>query len=157
MRFLGRILISLVLLSCVLSLRETEAQSDLDRQAYDLYQRVFSPFCPGRSLNDCPSSKAAELKAQMRAQLEEGVPPEVILEDVFRTFGEKYRAIPAYDGFGKLVWWVPIGFFVVGVVLVLGFARGRKRIDAAESNAPVAVEDPAIQSRIEQELASLDR
>lgn len=133
----------------------------LDKQSYELYQQVFSPFCPGRSLNDCPSSKAHELKLEMRAQLENGVPPRTILENVIAKFGEKYRAVPAYQGFGKLVWWVPVGFVLLGLVVACGRVARRGKRGSGEkspaSSVPVASQlSPEMQARIERELSSLD-
>lgn len=142
-------------------IRADERKDALDKQAYDLYQQVFSPFCPGRSLNDCPSSKAHELKLEMRAQLESGVPPQTILEDVFAKFGEKYRAIPAYEGFGKLVWWVPLGFVLLGLVLAYGVVarRARRRSDE-ESRTRSNTREPQLsadmQAEIERELSALE-
>jgi len=138
-----------------------ERKDVLDKQAYDLYQQVFSPFCPGRSLNDCPSSKAHELKLEMRAQLESGVPPQTILEGVFAKFGEKYRAIPAYEGFGKLVWWVPLGFLVLGLALACGLVGRRARRDNSEKTTAASTNvtpqiAPEIQAQIDRELSSLD-
>ena len=138
----------------------------LDRQAAGLYQQVFSPFCPGRSLNDCPSSKAQELKIEMRQKLEEGVSPDAVLEQVFERFGEQYRAVPRYDGFGRLVWWAPIGFVALGGLLALIIARGRKaglssklasnqqvKDDKSPSSKALSAE---VKSEIERELAALD-
>lgn len=139
------------------------AREDLDRKAYDLYQQVFSPFCPGRSLNDCPSSKAHDLKAEMRRKLEQGVPPEVILEDVFAQFGDQYRAVPAYQGFGRLVWWAPVLFVLSGAIIALVAARGRKSVQQPGSQKGDTIgknqsgsEQDELRKRIEQELAALD-
>lgn len=134
-----------------------DGSSELDRRSYELYQQVFSPFCPGRSLNDCPSSKAQELKLEMRAKLENGVPPEAILDEVFSRFGEKFRAVPRYAGFGKLVWWVPVGFLLVGALAVCIVAkagsRGVGRVDTQDSIDTLSDE---VKARIQRELASLD-
>jgi cytochrome c-type biogenesis protein CcmH/NrfF len=133
-----------------------DSREQLDKKAYDLYQKVFSPFCPGRSLNDCPSSKAQELKAEMRAKLESGVPPDTILEDVFQTFGEKYRTVPHYSGVGKLVWWVPLGFLAVGFALVMFAASKRKRAATSGETTKPDPLSPETKEAIERELASLD-
>jgi len=128
----------------------------LDRQATALYQQVFSPFCPGRSLNDCPSSKAAELKDQMRAELEAGKAPEVILNEVFQKFGDQYRAVPQFSGVGMLVWLVPISFVVIGLLIAVAASSRRKRRTSAESllNAPtLSAED---ERRIQDELSRLE-
>jgi len=151
---------------CVIACASGRATADertelLDKQSYELYQQVFSPFCPGRSLNDCPSSKAHELKLEMRAQLESGVPPQTILENVIAKFGEKYRAVPAYQGFGKLVWWVPFGFVLLGLVIAYGRVARRGKRGSGEkspaSSVPVASQlSPEMQARIERELSWLD-
>lgn len=156
----------LIVLVCVvaslsLSVEADERSELLDKQSYELYQQVFSPFCPGRSLNDCPSSKAHELKLEMRAQLENGVPPQTILEGVFAKFGEKYRAVPAYQGFGKLVWWVPFGFVALGLAIACGLVLRRRKQDpsARPSSSPMNGSSPIsadIEAQIERELSSLD-
>jgi len=158
-----RALLSLICFLFVGSLqgRADERKEALDRQSYELYQQVFSPFCPGRSLNDCPSSKAHELKLEMRAQLENGVPPQTILEGVFAKFGEKYRAVPAYQGFGKLVWWVPLGFVLIGLVAAgaLVVRRGRREVGArtlASSTSAKPHISADIQAQLERELSELE-
>ena len=77
------LIISLLLVSGVVC--ADERSEALDREATNLYQQVFSPFCPGRSLNDCPSSKAAEVKDEMRAQLEAGKSSEAVLQEVLKN------------------------------------------------------------------------
>jgi cytochrome c-type biogenesis protein CcmH len=133
-----------------------ERSEALDRQATVLYQQVFSPFCPGRSLNDCPSSKAAELKDQMRAELEAGKAPDVILNEVFQKYGDQYRAVPQFSGVGVLVWLVPIAFVVIGLVFAIVASSRRKRRASAEagSNGPaLSAED---ERRIQDELSRLE-
>ncbi len=139
------------------------SREDIDRKAYNLYQQVFSPFCPGRSLNDCPSSKAHDLKAEMRRKLEQGVPPEVILEEVFAQFGDQYRTVPAYQGFGRLVWWSPALFVLLGAIVALVIARGRKSVQPTGPQKggemvhnPSGSEQDELRKQIERELAALD-
>ncbi|MFN4897046.1 MAG: cytochrome c-type biogenesis protein CcmH [Pseudomonadota bacterium] len=146
------------------------SQEDLDRRAYEVYQQVFSPFCPGRSLNDCPSSKAHNLKLSIREKLELGVPAEVVLEQVLQQYGEQYRAVPRYAGFGKLVWLVPFAFLALGAVIALIIARGKTLRPSSgaqvaggqEQNQPGDGGQPAkhvsedLRRQIESELAQLD-
>jgi cytochrome c-type biogenesis protein CcmH/NrfF len=153
--------LAVVLLGSAVSLRADQRSEAIDKQATELYQQVFSPFCAGRSLNDCPSSKAHELKEQMRAKLEAGVAPEVILEDVFAQFGEKYRTVPAYKGFGKLVWWVPLGFVVFGLfvaIVVVLSRRASPPVSARPSATPLpsGVISDELKAQIDKELSSFD-
>jgi cytochrome c-type biogenesis protein CcmH len=136
--------------------RAQDATSALDAQAYQMYQQVLSPFCPGRSLNDCPSSKAHELKLEMRQKLEQGAAPETIIEDVFAKFGEQYRAVPSYAGFGKLVWWVPGGFLLAGVAIIAVLARGKRRNAPEKATQSDATLSDEMRRAIERELESLD-
>ena len=145
---------------------------DLDRRAYEVYQQVFSPFCPGRSLNDCPSSKAHDLKQEIRQQIEQGVNPEVVLERIFQRFGDQYRAVPQYAGFGKLVWWAPLSFLTIGAIIALFIARGRRghagsalgerpqgdrALFGRDSNdQPAAPVSEDLRRQIEAELAQFD-
>jgi len=138
------------------SAQAQDATSALDARAYDMYQQVLSPFCPGRSLNDCPSSKAHELKQEMRQKLEQGVAPEAIIEEVFAKFGEQYRAVPSYAGFGKLVWWVPGGFLLAGVAIIAVLARGKRRVSAAKPTQSQNTLSDDMRRTIERELESLD-
>lgn len=133
-----------------------EQTEKLDKQAYELYQQVFSPFCPGRSLNDCPSSKAHELKVQMRQKLEEGVPSQTVLEEVFAKFGDQYRAVPSYNGVGKLVWWVPLGFVFLGLGVALAVGFGRKKNETASQSSLQPILNDEVKAQIEHELSSFD-
>jgi cytochrome c-type biogenesis protein CcmH len=133
-----------------------ERSEKLDREATELYQQVFSPFCPGRSLNDCPSSKAAELKDEMRAQLESGKSPEVVLQGVIDKYGEQYRAVPRFAGVGILVWVVPLGFVLIGLFAAVIVSLGRKKtpsVGDSKLKESISRDD---ERRIAEELAKLD-
>jgi cytochrome c-type biogenesis protein CcmH len=133
-----------------------ERSEALDREATNIYQQVFSPFCPGRSLNDCPSSKAAELKDEMRAELEAGKSPEVILQEVFQKYGDQYRAVPPFAGVGMLVWLVPIGFVVIGLGIAVAVSNSRKRSAAAPLKSTPSHLSEEDERRIQEELSRLD-
>lgn len=133
-----------------------ERSEALDREATNLYQQVFSPFCPGRSLNDCPSSKAGELKDEMRAQLEAGKSGEEILQGVFQKYGDQYRAVPKFAGVGILVWLVPASFVVVGLVVAVSLSIRKKRGAPSAANAPTSPLSAEDERRIQEELSRLE-
>ncbi len=148
--------LGMLLVCSSVELQAQDANSALDARAYDMYQQVLSPFCPGRSLNDCPSSKAHELKLEMRQRLEQGAEPEEIIEEVFARFGEQYRAVPNYAGFGKLVWWVPLGFVIIGLGLIVLLARGKRRAPTVPGSKDNVAMSDEVRRTIERELESLD-
>ena len=153
---LSKFVLTLCVVCAVGSVQADERSEALDQEATNLYQQVFSPFCPGRSLNDCPSSKAAELKDQMRAELEAGKAPEVILNEVFQKFGDQYRAVPRFTGVGIFVWLVPIGFIVLGLLLAVGISIRRKRGGVSESTANTPTLSAEDERRIRDELSRLE-
>ena len=144
----------------------TPSEAELDKRSYQLYQQVLSPFCAGRSLNDCPSSKAHDLKLRMRQRLAEGVSEEVVLADFLKEFGEKYRAVPEYSGFGLFAWWVPIAFLALGAIVALRLAvskRAKETMpgvelgDSPEVNGPKkSTVSDALREEIEAELRRID-
>ncbi len=154
------ILIVLAFVGAVVSIQSLfadERSEALDREATNVYQQVFSPFCPGRSLNDCPSSKAAELKTEIRQKLEAGATSEQVLNEVFSRFGDQYRAVPRFQGVGALVWIAPIAFLALGLLVALFLSTSRKRRGSEErSTEPTTALTEEDRRRIEAELAKLD-
>ena len=128
--------------------RTSGDNAELDKRALLLYQQVMSPFCPGRALSDCPSSKAHDLKYEMRQKLESGTAPEVILAEVFAKYGDQYRAVPGFSGFALLAWLAPIAFLVGGLLLALRLASAR-RASAPSSNSET---DPQISESVQREI-----
>jgi cytochrome c-type biogenesis protein CcmH/NrfF len=134
-----------------------ERAESLDREATNVYQQVFSPFCPGRSLNDCPSGKATDLKNEIRQKLENGESSEQVLNEIFARFGDQYRAVPRFQGVGVLVWLAPIGFLLVGLLIALFLSTSRKKRSSEErSSAGLVSLTEEDRRRIEEELAKLD-
>jgi cytochrome c-type biogenesis protein CcmH/NrfF len=121
------------------------------RRATDMYQQVLSPFCPGRSLNDCPSSKAQELKTDMLVKLQSGVAEQEVLEGVFAKFGDQYRAIPKGEGFGRLVWLVPGLFVFIG--LAFAYYVSTRRAVSPSPVSGIAATARAISTEEEAELS----
>jgi cytochrome c-type biogenesis protein CcmH/NrfF len=133
-----------------------EKEAELQKKAHELYQQVLSPFCPGRSLNDCPSSKAQELKDELRSRLESGESQETILQDVFARFGDQYRAVPIFAGVGVFVWLVPIGFVVFGLTLAVLVSLGKKKTETSSLTTPVEGINESVAKRLADELKQLD-
>jgi cytochrome c-type biogenesis protein CcmH len=128
----------------------------LEKETTALYQGMLSPFCAGRSLNDCPSSKAQELKDEMRARLEAGESKDVILEDVIARYGEQYRAVPLFAGFGVFVWIVPIGFVLVGLTVAVLVSSGRRKGEQVRAGVDHSSVSDDMTKKLQDELAKLD-
>ena len=92
--------------------------------ANQIYQEFLSPFCPGRALADCPSTKANELKQSIFNDLKSGQTKDDILSNLEREFGSEYNAKPKLSGFAGLAWLVPLIFIILLVIIGTVWAKG---------------------------------
>jgi hypothetical protein len=95
----------------------------------------MSPFCPGRTLSDCPSSYAAEWRQDIRVWIAEGLSTEEIRKRLEQRLPEGAELSGAPDtGLG---WALPVGLSL-GAVLLVGIIlrRLRNREDDAKPPRP---------------------
>lgn len=120
-------------------------------------RRTMSPFCPGRTLSDCPSEYAAEWRRDIRQLIAEGRSAAEIQDELERRAGANLSGSPARDS----SYWVPATFAVLGLAVLGGiFMRLRRsseqtneRAQAPKAGSP---ESPVDDARLEAELAAED-
>lgn len=137
------------------SLHAQQLNSDQERAAQELFGNVMSPYCVARSLRDCPSTAAHELKDKIRARIAAGENPESIVASLEQTYGDKIRAVPAARGFGLVAWLAPLGFLILGGVVIFTWIR-MKGASTAEAPTDAGESlDPETEARIRDELSKL--
>jgi cytochrome c-type biogenesis protein CcmH len=119
----------------------------------ELESELMSPFCPGRSLIECPSPQATELRLWIQAQEKAGVSRGDVEARLFEQFGDTLRHSPRAEGWGLWAYLVPGLAMLAGGVLVLGFLRRPARA-LASAPAPAASVDPELVREIERELGA---
>lgn len=88
------------------------------RRAHRLTTAVMSPYCPGRTLADCPSPDAAALRKEVRSLLDAGRSEEEVRSLLERQFGDSVIGVPR----SLLAWLLPLlalGLGLVGLALAL--------------------------------------
>ncbi len=85
------------------------------RRAYGLSSELMSPFCPGRTLQDCPSPNAGAVREQIRAWVDAGMGDEEILSRVEASFGDQVVPVPRT----AWAWAAPLGIMIVGLGLLV--------------------------------------
>jgi cytochrome c-type biogenesis protein CcmH/NrfF len=128
------LLVALVLLAAGLARADERWSERLERE-------LMSPYCPGRSLVECPSPQATELRLWIQAQERAGVPRESVEARLFQQFGDQLRHGPRAEGFGLWAYLVPAGALLAGLGLVLVFLRRQSR-PAPASPATAPPRDP---------------
>jgi cytochrome c-type biogenesis protein CcmH/NrfF len=120
--------------------------------SYGLWNELMSPFCPGRSLADCPSEQAEKLRVWIVAQEEQGRAKDDVTAELFQSFGDVLRQAPAAEGIGLAAYLVPVAIFGAGGGLVALFLA-RRRGEALATAPRVAVVDPELQRTLDDQIA----
>lgn len=126
--------------------------ADEGRQVQSIVRNTLSPFCPGKTLNSCPSPKAGEWRRDIREWVEAGVPePEIRdrLQSRVPTFDlsippvKSGWVIPAFAVALSTLW------FVVMVRKFRGRGGARRQVEGPSQNRE-------LDARLDEELAALD-
>lgn len=129
-----------------------EASSGESRQVQSIVRNTLSPFCPGKTLDSCPSPRAGEWRRDIRDWVEDGVPePEIRdrLQSRVPTFDLNIPPV-------KSGWVIPAIAVVLSTLWFVVMARrfrGRGK-QSAPAEAPPADQD--LDARLDEELAALD-
>lgn len=133
-----------------------QTQQQVARDAREIFETVLSPYCPGRTISNCPSPQADELRDRIRDDLASGKAPEDVKEELYAAFGDELRTIPRARGFALLAWVVPGLAFVIGAWAIVVWVR-RTRMNQETQRDPEAIKlDPEMDARLAAELAELD-
>lgn len=142
------------------------AKEELDveqmRRASALFDSTLSPFCPGRTLNSCPSGKATAWREDIRAWVAEGLTDREILARLqARTPDFQLEGTPPTDWSwgGPLVVmaFLTIAFVIGGQRTVRARREGAAQAQSAPATPPTdrAPDDPD-RKLLERELEQLD-
>ncbi len=118
--------------------------------SYEMWNDLMSPYCPGRTLADCPSEKAEELRGWIVDQEAEGRSAEEVHAEILAAFGDVVRQAPVPTGLGLAAYVIPILLFLAGGGLVGVFLRRQTRASARP--APVVAVDPDLQRELDEEI-----
>lgn len=124
--------------------------------ANDVSEQIMSPFCPGVTLQACPSDAAIDLRERIKTMAERGLGRAEIIAVLEREYGSSIRAAPLTSGSGLLAWLLPIVAGIAGVGIGWRFLRRWVRApagpDGSGGNIPVT---PADRRRLDLELEKL--
>ena len=149
MRGLGIALLALAALVAV-----PPAPAADDPYAMELFTGLMSPYCPGRTLIDCPSSQAGELRDWIASQEQAGRPRGEVEAELYAQYGDVILQAPRAQGFGLAAYVLPLVAFLLGGGIVWVFLRRQAAAGAggAAIARPRAALDPELERRIDEEL-----
>ena len=132
------------------------ARADEASYSMELWHGLMSPYCPGRTLMDCPSGQAAELRHWIAEQEQAGRSKQEVEDELYAQFGDVILQAPKAQGFGIAAYVFPLVALCVGGGIVWIFLR-RQVAAGATTGEPAlrkgpAVLDPEIERRIDEEM-----
>lgn len=123
--------------------------------AYDLADELMSPFCPGRTLAECPSPQAADLRMWLVTQEAAGASREEVEAILYDRFGDVIRPTPRPEGWGLTAYVIPVLAFLAGGGLVWVFLTHVRRGSRGEpgGSASAAGDEAALERLVDEEIA----
>jgi cytochrome c-type biogenesis protein CcmH/NrfF len=137
---------------------QPESQAEPPSWGYELAAYLMSPFCPGRTLADCPSPQAQTLRMWILVQAASGRSREEVEEELYERFGDVIRPAPKAEGFGLAAYAIPVLAFLGGGVFVLLYLRRHTGSDglagppSAGEPAPPSAVDADLERRVDEDL-----
>ena len=131
---------------------QSEASAQPEGWAYDLAGEMMSPFCPGRTLADCPSPQADSLRMWILIQESAGRSRKDVEEELYERYGDVILAAPRAEGIGIAAYAIPVLAFLGGGGLIVWLLRRLTARSAPVPEAKVAVaqREPALDAELER-------
>ncbi len=114
--------------------------------------------CGRKRVGECTCMTAAGMRTEIAALVAQGMTRDQIIDHFVTKYGsQEVLSQPIDKGFNRLAWLFPYAIGAIGVFFIGGMAiRWSRRQRPAASNDPVAAIDPALETRLDDELRDLD-
>lgn len=138
------------MLALCFALGAGSAGAEPEGWAYILANELMSPFCPGRTLAECPSPQAEELRLWIIVQEAAGRSQGEVEEELYARFGDIIRAAPEAKGIGISAYALPVAVFVGGGFVVAFVLRRITAKPAAAAGGPAGASAPPLDAEFER-------
>lgn len=122
------------------------------RQVQTIVRNTASPFCPGKTLDSCPSPKASEWRQDINEWVEEGVPEAEIRDRLQDRVPGFDLTIPPV----KWGWIIPLLAVALSTLWFVVMAQRVRKRGGATRATPRADDEDALDARLDEELARLE-
>ena len=128
---------------------EMLANPVLEERARNLSKQLRCLVCQNQSIDDSDADLARDLRREVRSQIAAGTSDGVIIDQLRAKYGDYVLLNPPLDQATLFLWLSPLGFILLGGLIVMMARRQR--------GAAIATElDAAERARIEKMLSSRD-
>jgi cytochrome c-type biogenesis protein CcmH/NrfF len=154
-RAVGTVFLALQLLLLATPVWGAESAEEQARRSQDIARTTMSPFCPGRTIDACPSEYATQWREDVRAWVGEGVSTEDIRKRLKERSDHDLTGAPstALDSVMPILV-VVISGLLLALLLRALLKPGKGTGDAKPKAA--STDRSALDARLDDELSSLD-
>jgi cytochrome c-type biogenesis protein CcmH len=145
--------IGLVLISATttpayaITAEEMLANPVLEERARNLSKQLRCLVCQNQSIDDSDADLARDLRREVRSQIAAGTSDDAIIDQLRAKYGDYVLLNPPLDQATLFLWLSPLGFILLGGLIVMMARRQRGAIIATELDA-------AERARVEKMLAN---
>lgn len=126
-------------------------QADESRQVQAIVRTTNSPFCPGKTLDSCPSPRAAEWRQDINSWVADGVPEGEIRDRLQERVPEfDLRPPPVRSG-----WVIPTLAVILSTLWLILVGRSLHQ-PSPPRRSRIPVRDAELDARLDDELARLE-
>ncbi|AYD00250.1 cytochrome c-type biogenesis protein [Neorhizobium sp. NCHU2750] len=127
---LSRILVALVLLlapASAFAVNPDEMLKDpaLEHRAREISSQLRCMVCQNQSIDDSNAELARDLRVLVRQKLTEGDSDRQVIDYVVSRYGEFVLLNPRFSEKTLILWAMPFGLLVVGILALVVFIRSR--------------------------------
>ena len=105
---------------------EMLADPALESRARTLSKQLRCLVCQNQSIDDSDADLARDLRREVRLQLLTGADDDTILKQLRQKYGDYVLLNPPVDRATLVLWLAPIGFILLGAILVIVARRQRQ-------------------------------
>ena len=128
---------------------EMLANPVLEERARNLSKQLRCLVCQNQSIDDSDADLARDLRREVRSQIAAGTSDDAIIDQLRAKYGDYVLLNPPLDRATLFLWLSPLGFIILGGLIVMIARRQRGAAIANEL-------DPGERARVEKMLASRD-
>lgn len=128
---------------------EMLANPVLEERARNLSKQLRCLVCQNQSIDDSDADLARDLRREVRSQIAAGTSDGAIIDQLRAKYGDYVLLNPPLDQATLFLWLSPLGFILLGGLIVMMARRQRGAAIASELDATE-------RARIEKMLASRD-
>jgi cytochrome c-type biogenesis protein CcmF len=113
--------------------------------------------CGRKRVGECLCDVAVDMRAEIAKLVASGMTRDQVIAAFVKKYGsQEVLAEPIDQGFNRLAWLLPYGVGLLGVVGIVGAAVRWSRRTAPDADATPIPVDPALETRLDDELRDLD-